>query len=440
MGHYYNPPPPHIGAAQPLEKRKLTPSSGPLPQSPFRGSRVGTETLVSWAAAVATVTIVLPHLLVPQPAAATTPLFKKTNFEIYRAWDAAAPAPITAKNLNPPISGPTPQNPPFAGTRVPTSILVGWLPAPLTPIVAGNLDPPISAAVAAFPFTGSVISAATFAWYAPPALISLRSLNPSASGPAPQNPPIVGTHVPVEIQVGWIPTPPIPIVAVNLKPPIGIVAPSNPPFIGTYVPIAVRVARIPPPPLPIVAINLDPPINGPVISNPPFAGTKVPTEVLASWLPPAPYPIVAVNGLPQSAPAPFFPYIGSVVPVPVQAAWLPPAPRPITGPLFTIGAPVASNPPFTGARTPLEVLIGLIPPPPASQRSGNIPASLFPIGPVTVSFAITEIPDVVSVTVTFTPPPTKTNPIPPSRDDYGWFARRPPLPGHRGLVKRRGFK
>lgn len=306
MGLYYNPNPPQIGNQQPLEQRKLTPpQSGPAPQNPpFRGSFIGTETLVAWAAAVAITAIspILPAKLVPQ-AAVAAPLFKKTNFEIYRAWDAPTPPVQFAINLDPPISG-----------------------------------------------------------------------------PAPQNPPILGSRIPIEIQVGWIPPAPAPIVAVNLDPPIGIAAPSNPPFPGSFVPAAVHVSWLPAPPAPIVAINLDPPINGPAVNNPPFAGTKVSTEVQLNWLP-VPAPIVAVNGLPQSAPVAFFPFMGSVVPSAVMIAWSIPSAALIVGPQLTISGPVAQNPPLRGTRVSTEIQLGWLPPVPM-----QVPQVFYtPSGPVVVT-------------------------------------------------------
>src|SRR5437879_8007607 len=79
MGIYYNPNPPHIGAQQPLEQRKLTPpQSGPAPQNPpFRGSFVGTEILVAWAVVISPIS--LPPKVIPQTAIATDPPFVGTS-------------------------------------------------------------------------------------------------------------------------------------------------------------------------------------------------------------------------------------------------------------------------------------------------------------------------------------------------------------------------
>lgn len=186
MGLYYNPNPPHIGAQQPLTQKKLTPpQSGPLPQNPpFNGgAKIAQAILTCWAVAAAVAFTYPPVVAVnldPPISAPATPLFKKTNYEIYRAWDATASAPITAINLDPPISGP--QNPPIKGSSVPVEVQVSWLPSPPSPIVAVNLDPPIGAPSAA---------------YTP-----------------------IGSSVPTAVQVAWLQPPPAPIVAVKM-PPVG---------------------------------------------------------------------------------------------------------------------------------------------------------------------------------------------------------------------------
>jgi uncharacterized phage protein (TIGR02218 family) len=119
VGIYYNPNPPHIGAQQPPDQRKLTPpQSGPVPQNPpFSGSRIAQAVLVCWAAAVVTnaiAPIIAVNLDPPiSGPAATAPLFKKINYEIYRTWEPQSAAPIIAVNLDPPISGPVAPGPLF---------------------------------------------------------------------------------------------------------------------------------------------------------------------------------------------------------------------------------------------------------------------------------------------------------------------------------------
>lgn len=295
MGLYYNPNPPHVGNHQPLEQRKLTPpQSGPPPQNPpFRGSFIGTETLVAWAAAVAITAIspILPAKLVPQ-AAIAAPLFKNINYEIVRAWDAPAPPIQSAINLDPPISGPAPQNPPFTGTRIPVEIQVGWIPPAPAPIVAKNLNPPIGiVAPSNPPFVGSYVRPEIqVAWIPPPpAPIRAINLDPPVSGPPPQNPPFAGTRVPVEVQIAWLPRPSAPIVAINGLPQ----SPSTPffPYIGSVIPRAVIVSWLLPPPAPITAINLRPPIAGPAPQNPPLTGIRVRPEIQIAWIPLPPVPM-----------------------------------------------------------------------------------------------------------------------------------------------------
>lgn len=364
MGLYYNPNPPHIGAPQPLEQRKLTPpQSGPTPQNPpFRGSRIGQDVLVSWAVAavVAATLIVLPTKLVPAQAAVSTPLFANPNYQILRAWDPVAPAPIVAINLDPPVSGPTPQNPPVIGTRVPLPVQIAWLPPPPAPITAVNLDPPVSGPT---PQNPPIVGArlplpVQIGWIPPPpAPITAINLDPPASGPTPQNPPTIGSVVPAAVHVAWLPLPPAPIVAVNLDPPASGPTPSNPSFRGgARVPNEVLIAWLPPVPAPIVARNLIPPVSGPAVNNPPFAGASVPLAVQLGWLPSVPAPIVGQKSV-FAAVVNNPPLVGATIPVAVQVSWLPTPIAPIVGPKFTPGGIAPSNPPFTGPRGRLEVQI-----------------------------------------------------------------------------------
>ncbi len=361
MGLYYNPLPPHIGAQQPLEQRKLTPPSGPLPQNPPFIGGIAQAIILGWSAFVATNAIapVTARNLTPSGTIAATP-YNPARYDIYRSWDAPAPPTQFSVNLNPPIAGPTPQNPPILGSRVPLCVQVAWIPPPPFPIVAINLDPPIN-------------------------------------GPVVNNPPFTGARIPLEVQINW----PLPLVVVQLTiSPVQSAPASLVPYIRGNVDIL--NAWLPPVPAPIVAVNLDPPISGPTPQNPPVIGSRVPLAVQIGWLPPTPSPIVAVNlNPPVSGPLPFFPYIGSVIPLPVHISWLPPAPAPIVGPKFTKGAVAASNPPFMGgARVRSEVLINWLAPAPApivgTNLTNGVPGS-------TLTLSATENPDIVSFTATFRP-------------------------------------
>jgi hypothetical protein len=354
VGLYYNPNPPHVGAQQPLDQRKLTPpQSGPAPQNPpFRGSFVGAETLSCWAAAVTAAVIVLPQLLVPQPAAAGTP-YVAPRYDIYRSWDAPASAPIVAINLNPPISGPAVNNPPLIGARIPTAVLNAWLPPTPAPIVAVNMDPPVSGpAVNNPPILGAQIPLAIqIAWLPPvPAPIVAINLDPPVSGPAVNNPPFMGgARVGGEILIAWLPPAPAPIVGPKFT--TGVSS-TNPPFMGgARIPLEVQVGWLSPAPMPIVGPKFT--AGGPPPQNPPFAGSRVGTEIQIGWLAPASLPIVAAKSTPPSAPQ-NPPVIGSVVPVSVLAWWNVAAP-PLQGQQAFYIAPAAAFP-FTGARVSREVL------------------------------------------------------------------------------------
>jgi hypothetical protein len=267
VGIYYNPPPPFMGAQQPLTPEKLVPPiSGPPPTNPpFLGARIAQAILASWTA-VAPMPVMARNR-VPDPPVVTAPPFRSYNYAIHNAWLAAAPPSQSSTLLNPPVSGPvepTPDDPPFmGGAQVSEQVLVAWLPRPPDPIVARNLDPPIS-------------------------------------GPPPEDPPFMGgAQVPEQVLLAWLPKPPQPIVTINLpilEPPIGYTP------IGARVPAAVMSAWLPPPPDPIVARNLEPPISGPLPS--PFRpiGTRIPIAVQVSWIPPPPQPPVVFNGAIETQP------------------------------------------------------------------------------------------------------------------------------------------
>lgn len=314
MGLYYNPIPPHIGAQQPLTPRQLTPPiSGPAPQNPpFQGAAIAQAILVAWATSQVAPAPVVARNLTPQPAPAAAPVLKRYDYTVHNAWLPAAPMPQAQTFVDPPISGPPPQNPPFmGGARVPLPVQVAWIPPPH--IADPNFAPD------------------TFApWVVPPVVTPFLP---------------IGTRIPDAVLVSWLPLPPLPQLPINLDPPRSV--PQNPPFAGTRVPVEVQVAWIPPPPTPypqFVAENFAPLLPPPPATYRPI-GVSIPTAVMVSWLPPAPMPIVArLRNPPQSGPLPqnpFFP--GARVPVAVQVSWLPQPPRPIMPPKLGIAtAPVSS--------------------------------------------------------------------------------------------------
>src|SRR4029077_20152826 len=138
MGLFYNPPNPNIGGQQPLESKKLTPpQSGPAPQNPpVIGSRVSVEVLACWAAAAVIATASPPYLQVEArlspPVSGpvlVTPRGSSGPQAVLNSWLPADPAPIVAINLDPPIAGPTPQNPPLIGSQsTAPALIAGSLP------------------------------------------------------------------------------------------------------------------------------------------------------------------------------------------------------------------------------------------------------------------------------------------------------------------------
>lgn len=256
MGIYYNPLPPHIGAQQPLEQRKLTPPSGPLPQNPpFNGgAKIAQAIIMGWSALVVTNAI----------------------------------APVTARNLTPQNAV---NNPPFTGARVPLEIQINW-PPPLA-VIELSFSTPLPGAAVQPVYVRQNVDILN-AWLPPvPAPIVAINLDPPVSGPTPQNPPVIGSRVPLAVQVAWLPLPPSPIVAVNLDPPQSAPAGFFP-YIGSVVTTPVLISWLPSAPMPIVGPKFT--LGGAVPSNPPFmGGARVRNEVLINWLPPIPAPIVGTN-------------------------------------------------------------------------------------------------------------------------------------------------
>lgn len=308
-----------------------------------------------------------------------------------------AQQPLTPRKLTPPISGPTPTNPPFPGAQVAQAVLVSWavLTIPPAPVVARNLTPP-SAPVPAPQFKRYEYAIHN-AWIPPPpAPQTAINLNPPISGPVITLP--LFKRYEHGIHVAWLPLPPAPIVAINIDPPISGPPPQNPPFMGgARISQPVLNAWLPPAPMPITVVNLDPPRSGP--TNPPFPGSLVPVAVQVSWLP-APFaPIVAgkIGAILPPPPAVYSP-IGSRMPVAVQVAWLPPPPMPqlpINLDPPRSGPPI-NNPFFPGARVPVAVQVSWLPLPPRPPAVINRGIATVPVNGV---LAASEAADTARIIV-----------------------------------------
>ena len=149
MGLYYNPPSPHIGAAQPLTEKQVPPASGPPPQNPFFGGVSLVATLVSaWTIPTSPPqqTEAIAAIVAGSTVAAYVPPAPSVQAQLAAAWTLTAWPVSTTSGLL--ASGPVPTNPPFAGAAVPEAVLIAWLPpSPQPPIVAVNLNPPIAGPV-----------------------------------------------------------------------------------------------------------------------------------------------------------------------------------------------------------------------------------------------------------------------------------------------------
>lgn len=276
------------------------------------------------------------------------------------------------------------------------------------------------------------------------------------SGPAPQNPPLIGSRIGQAILNSWI----IPVAAIVL-PQLMVPQPVQAAIVVPAKPLAQEIYRnwelVSP--APIVARLLSPPIPGPA-QNPPLTGAVInpailnywnlapvaialpativplvvpaanqalrwPAEIYRSWDASPPAPIVArlltppVSGASPQNP----PVIGAQVPLAVHVAWLAPSPAPITAKNLNppIGA-AASFPPFAGARFATEIEVSWQPAAPAPivainldpPISGSVPQNPPIVGaqvPVAVQIAWLPVsPTPITGPAVAFLPPAPTNP------------------------------
>lgn len=388
MGIFYSQPFLFLGAQQPLEGKKLTPPSGGGYVPP--GSAIPAALMLWWKG--------------PDPG----PMLGGAQ-------------PYAPELLVPPQSGPTPQNPPFAGSAQPPAALASWWrpvdPPPPRPMGVIALLPP---SASSYLPPGAAIPPPLLAWWAqavwaPPQTV--EQLTPPQGGPVAQNPPFAGPQVPAAITIAWLPaTPPLWLGARQPYEPLKLTpGPQTSPYqpIGSALPPGLsawwNVAATPPQPQVVIAPLLptaayqpvgpqipaamrlwwdraDPPaqrgsviaslLPAVIVSNPPLLGTPIPPGVLISWLPPvppvrmAPQPYEGRKLTPPSGPvAQNPPVLGSRVPVTLPAWWalvapayvppaqLAPQPRWITQP-DAGGAWAAQTTPSTAWATVSEAAAG----------------------------------------------------------------------------------
>jgi hypothetical protein len=146
---FYLPPPPRVAyellwvAAPPTLLRAPTlTASGPQNNPPpiIGAASVAAQPIVAAAWIPADPPFQVARNLVPQQAATQKPLPAAYPLAVIRSWDTPPPAPILAKNLNPPIGGPAAQRPPVIGSVVPYPVLAWWHLPPPAPILAKIVD------------------------------------------------------------------------------------------------------------------------------------------------------------------------------------------------------------------------------------------------------------------------------------------------------------
>lgn len=304
----------------------------PIPPSadqPVIGSPIPRAVLNSWIPPDPMPDFVNEGAFLQSGPAPTAAPFLRSIVEIVDAWLPAQAEPYLAAQpyaievTVPPISGPTPTNPPFAGgAAVPRAVLLSWL-----------LPPPDQ----------------------------VLRLRPAASTPPALPPPVIGSQVPPAVLVSWQLPAPLPMIVITA--PQGAAAPSNPPPVRGGANVFLD-AWAPAPPRPIVEVEL----ASPVSADQPPIGTKVPDGVLQAWTVPAPAPILPALPTPPSAdrPPPLRPLqylepvftpialakavLSAPLPQPVMAisiwnAWLPPDPvQPAKAVYLALPAPIINAP------------------------------------------------------------------------------------------------
>lgn len=281
MGLYYNPPPPHIGAAQPLEPKKLTPPSGPAANNPpfSGGARALQEIFNSWF--VSAPLLEPRKLRAPSPPAADNPPFNggaRALQEILNSWFVPA-QPIESRKLKSP---PSTDNPPFnGGARVRQEILNSWvLPAPQ--LEPRKLSQPPSQTPDNPPFNGGsrVLQAIFNSWFIPAPQLEARKVSPPPSQ-TPDNPPFNGgARSRQEILNSWF----APVTSIVLPRPFVPAQPVQAAVPPSRVPDAIYQSWIASALLAQTGRKLSPPISGPTPDNPPFnGGARARQEILNSW-------------------------------------------------------------------------------------------------------------------------------------------------------------
>lgn len=387
MGLYYQPPGPCVGGRQPYEPSKLVPPSGPTPQNPpLTGSRVALAVLIAW---IPGPNQPILSVLSTPPSAPTLVIRSRSVTQEIRAWHDQAPPPIILRSFFTP-SGPSPQNPQFPGSSLPSAVSASWaLPPPplptLPPFLQSSGPSPQNP-----PIVGARIQESALNWWRvpPPPLPTLGQVL-TASGPTPQNPPFSGTKISREVLTAWLGDPVIPPLRENLIPqPITTVflpapqfpwavlnawaaqgappprpilfltasgpAPQNPPFPGAPVPATVRSWwDLLPPPLPVLLPFLTP--SGPPPQNPPLRSAGVPRPIMDSWADPPPYVSIPIKFVQAPLPS-FVPPSGAKALQVILNSWLPQAPQSFHRTFRTSGGPIAQAPPLVGSSIPASVL------------------------------------------------------------------------------------
>jgi hypothetical protein len=180
-----------------------------VPQTAFlpRGTAIGQDVL-SWWVALAPDQVITAKIV---PRTAFVPRGVGVGQDVLSWWAVPAPDVQTRRATAP---GLLVSIPPLVGAKVPVEVLVNWLaPEPIQQRILAVPSGP-------FPFAGAKEPLEIeIAWlgygYQPDQPLRLPI---PVSAPQPQNPPFLGSSVPLTVLIGWVPPDPAYQVAVNLDP------------------------------------------------------------------------------------------------------------------------------------------------------------------------------------------------------------------------------
>lgn len=348
MGHFYNPPPPFVGGAQPHAPHALNPSAeavavnNPPPTHPGR-IPVMAETIALWQPPDPNPMLggrqpLEPRKLSPQLTAVvvndppyTHPGRIPVTAEIVALSQPPDPnpmiggrQPLEPRKLNPQLIAVRVDQPPIP---IPESVLLAvdaaWRSDPVPTQVVQRIVTGAVAGSQVIPTPENAFAVIDAAWRQEPAPLLPRKNAPGIPGSSVDAPPIpVPENLFAVIDAAWRQDP-APTIPGKLNASFEAVAVNNPPIPvpENYI-VASWLAWIPPDPSPTLPRNLGPGIPGQSVDNPP-----PPLTMTVVLLPPDPLPQTTRPLVQAGAPAARVPFTPNWL-MTVLASWTPADPAP----------------------------------------------------------------------------------------------------------------